>query len=191
MRSSGLPAIFLREPLIMLRADLELLRAGKRRPPWAVRALRLRRPRPARAGAADAAVAHRDAPLGNSGNAERIAECLRHLFEFEHLLGIGLFVNAMQRTQTALLQVSRDGLVGGEHELLDQAVRDVAFAAHDAGHAALGVEGEHALGQIEIHGAAARAARIENQRRGRASRGSARPARRSARWRRDRPRSQR
>ena len=89
---------------------------------------------------------------------------MRQLFKFEHFLGIGLFVNAVKRGDTAQLQVVRHGLVRGEHELFDQAMRDITLATDNSGHAAFGIEGKHALGQIEIHRATPRAPGIENQR---------------------------
>ena len=57
-----------------------------------------------------------------------------------------------------------DGAVGREHEFFDQAMRDIAFAAHDTGHPALIVELDDGFGQIEIDRAAARAAFVENER---------------------------
>ena len=79
-------------------------------------------------------MATRRRAFGKTRHAQRIAEGLRQFLEFEHLFRIGLFMNAVQRSQAAPVQVLRDGLVGGEHELFDQAMGDIAFAAHDAGH---------------------------------------------------------
>ena len=96
----GLAGDFLRQALVMLRPNLEIrarpaatTTMGRSR---AAAVAAVPRARPARR---HAAVAHGHAPLGKSRHAERIAEGLRQLLEFEHLLRIGLFVDAMQREQ--------------------------------------------------------------------------------------------
>ena len=106
MRSSGLPAIFSREPLVVLRADVDFLRGRHRdaHRPHASAARRawlrvLARLRP------HAPVPHGDAALGKILDAERIAERLRQLLEFEHFFRVGLFVDAMQRSDAALLEI--------------------------------------------------------------------------------------
>ena len=68
------------------------------------------RPRPLpppRALRLDAAVTHGDPPLGEIVHAQRIAEGLREFLEFEHFLGIGLFVDAMERGDAALFEILR------------------------------------------------------------------------------------
>ena len=67
----------------------------------------------------------------------------------------------MQAGDAAFQKIAIDGAIGGEHELFDQAVRDVAFAADDVDHAILRVEFDDALGKIEIDGAVFVAARIK------------------------------
>ena len=64
----------------------------------------------------------------------------------------------------ALFEVVRHGLVRREHELLDDAVGDVALAAEDAGHRPGFVEFDHRLGEIEIDRAARVAAGVQQQR---------------------------
>ena len=85
-------------------------------------------------------------------NAQRIAERLRHGLKFQNFLGVRLFVDTMQRSDAARFKVARHRLVRRQHEFFDQAVRDVAFAAHDANHLSGVVEFDHWLGQIEIDG---------------------------------------
>ncbi len=70
----------------------------------------------------------------------------------------------MQRGEAAIFEIFGDGLIGGEHELLDQAMGDVALAAHDAGDATLVVKGEQRLRQIEVHRAAPGAPCVKDQR---------------------------
>ena len=89
---------------------------------------------------------------------------MRQFLELQNFLGIGFFVDAVQRGDAAAFEVARDGLVRRQHEFLDQAMRDVALAADDAGHLPRGVEFDHLLGQIEIDRAQARAPRVENHR---------------------------
>ncbi len=93
---------------------------------------------------------HRDPPLRQILDAQRIAERLCQFFEFEYFLWIGLLVNAVQRRDSALLEVLRNGLVRREHELLDDPMGDIAHAADHALHPALLVKLDDRLGQIEI-----------------------------------------
>ena len=51
-------------------------------------------------------------------------------------------------------QLAGDRLVGGQHALLDEAVRDVALGAHDLLGPAAQVEQDLGLGQVEVDGAA-------------------------------------
>ena len=92
-----------------------------------------------------------------------IAKRARQFLEFQDFLGIGLFVDAVKRREAAPDEIAGDGAVRGEHELFDDAVRDVAFAAHDIGHALLGVEFDDRLGEIEIDRAVLVAAGVQQQ----------------------------
>ncbi len=94
---------------------------------------------------------------------QRVAELRRDFLEFDHALGIGTIVNAEDHGLARGLDVRRHGFVGGQHELLDQAVRDVAGRARHGGHRAELVEFEQRLGQIEIDGAAALALLVQQQ----------------------------
>ena len=111
---------------------------------------------------AGTSVLHFDAPLRKIFDAQRISERLRQRLEFQNFLGVGFFVDAMQRSDAARFEIARDGLIRGQHEFLDQAVRDVALAADDADHLPVGIEFNHRLGQIEIDGAEPRAPRVQN-----------------------------
>ena len=77
-------------------------------------------------------MAHGDCALMEIFDAERIAEGLRELFKFEHLARVGLLMDAVQSVDAASEEVVRHGAIGGEHELLDDAVRDVALQLDDA-----------------------------------------------------------
>src|SRR5579875_246834 len=142
--------------LVMLRANIHLI-GGKGD---------LHRARAATAftaGRADAAVAHGNTALGEIFDAEGVTEGAGKLFEFENFLGVGLFVNAMERRDFAALEIGRDGFVCCEHELLDDAVGDVADAAGNSDHAAHSVEFDDRLGKIEINGTARVAAGVEDE----------------------------
>ena len=70
------------------------------------------------------------------------------------LVGVGLIVDAKHRRQGAHGKEARHRFVGGEHELLDQAVGVVARAASDLGHPSALVEDDLRLGQVEVDGSA-------------------------------------
>ncbi len=105
-----------------------------------------------------------DAPLGEIVYAERVAEGVGKFFKFENLFGVGLFVDAVQRGDAALLEILRDRFVRGEHELFDEAVGNIAHAAGDALHAALFVKLDDRLGKIEVDGAAFAAPLVQQER---------------------------
>ena len=96
--------------------------------------------------------------------AQRIAEVRGDLLELQHALGIGALVDAEDGRDFQGFQMRGDGFIGRQHELLDQAMRDVARRARDAGHFAELVELEQRLGQIEIDGPAADALAVQDQR---------------------------
>ena len=126
---------------------------------------RPRRARPRRSRCRlHAPVAHRDAALRKILHAQRIAERVRQFFELEHFFRIRFFVHAMQRSDAALLEILRHGFVRRQHEFLDDPVRDIPLAAHDAEHAPLVVELDDRFGQIEINRAARDAPLVQQQR---------------------------
>ncbi len=102
---------------------------------------------------------HRD-----GADAEGEAEVRGDFFELQDAARVGLLVDAVDGGDAGVLQVRCHGLVGGEHELLDQAVGDVARGAGDAGHFAELVELDQRFGQVEIDRAAAHALAVQDQR---------------------------
>jgi len=68
-----------------------------------------------------------------------------HVFEFEHALGIGALVNAKDHGAQGF-EMGGHGFVRGQHELLNEAMGDVARSAGDAGHFSEFVEFEERLG---------------------------------------------
>ena len=81
------------------------------------------------------------------------------------MTGSGPVVDAVHAGPAGLLQALGGGDVGGDHELLDQAMRIEALLALDRDRAAGVVEPDRGLGQIEVEGAAA-AAGVEQGREG-------------------------
>ena len=63
----------------------------------------------------------------------------------------GLLVDAVERRDAEILKPDGDTLVGGEHELFNEAVGPGAFGAGDAAHLAVLVELDDRLGEIEIN----------------------------------------
>lgn len=75
---------------------------------------------------------------------------------------VRLGMYAVKEGQPGFLKMPGNGLVGRDHELLDQPVRVVALAKADFLHAALGVKAVFGLGQIEIQAAARSAGRAQH-----------------------------
>ena len=81
---------------------------------------------------------------------EAVAEAGDELLEALDLQQVRLLVHAIERRRRLLLEKRRDGFVGQEHELLDQAMRDVPLERDDRlDHAAL-VDDHFGLVQIEV-----------------------------------------
>ncbi len=99
---------------------------------------------------------------GEAGEAEGLAEGGGGLFEVEDALGVGQLVDAVDGGAVRFEPVG-DALVGGEHELFDEAVGPAALGADDGGHVALGVEGDDGFGEVEVDGAAALAFAVEEE----------------------------
>src|SRR6266436_1631393 len=114
-------------------------------------------------GSGNAAMANSDFALVQVFDAERITEGASQLFELEDFAGVGLFMNAMERFDAAAKKIRSDSAIGGEHELFDEAMSDVALAARDIGHALLFVEFDDWFGKIEVDGTALVAAGVEEQ----------------------------
>ena len=156
----GLAGNFFRQALVVLRANGDVHRgngdghrfvapaAGAPVPPL----------RPA------VSMLYGHAALGKILDAQRVAEGVRHLLELQNLFRIGFFMDAVQRADAAPFQVTRDGLIGRQHELLDQPVRDVALAANHADHLSAVVELDHRLWQVEVDRSQTRAAGVQDHR---------------------------
>ena len=112
------------------------------------------------------------APLGphlhalhrQRANAERIAEGRGDGLEIEDALGIGLFVDAIERANSLVLEIAGDALIGRQHELLDDAVCNIALGARDPLHQSVLVKFDHRLRQIKINGAATHPLAIQHHR---------------------------
>src|SRR5882724_7576160 len=100
---------------------------------------------------------------GQRADAERISPGRGGNFEFVDALCIGLFMNAVERRHSRF-KILRDAFVGGEHEFLDEAMRDIALRTGNAAHQALIIEFNDRFGKIEVNGAATFALAIENER---------------------------
>jgi hypothetical protein len=73
-------------------------------------------------------------------------------------------VHAMEEPELPARQLARDGLVRGEHELLDHLVRDRALGTHDLLRPAAQVEDDLRLGEVEVDRAALPTSRHEEAR---------------------------
>ncbi len=104
-----------------------------------------------------------DAPYGQAGEAERVAELAGGFLEIEDAFGVGSLVDAIDARGLGLDPVG-DALVGREHELLDEAVRPPALRAHNGLHVAVGIELDDGLGEVEVDGAAALTLGVELER---------------------------
>ena len=115
MRSSGLPSIF--SVSFWYMRGVMACPAGFRVSRIAPRAVTRRVAR----------AAGLDALHGQRADAERVAEAGRDFFELDNALGVGLFVNAVERRRRRALPACGDAFVGGQHEFLDQAVGPFAL----------------------------------------------------------------
>ena len=59
---------------------------------------------------------------GSAPEAERITEAGGQLFELDDAARLGLLVNAIERGHAEVFKPGGHALVGGEHELFDEAV---------------------------------------------------------------------
>ena len=100
------------------------------------------------------------APDGQRSETERVAEARGELLELDHAARVGLLVDAVERGHAEVFEPDGDALVGGEHELLDEAVGPGALGAGDAAHLAVLVELDDRLGQVEVDAAALLAALV-------------------------------
>jgi hypothetical protein len=108
-------------------------------------------------------VTHGDFALVEIFDSEGITEGAGEILKLQDFTAIGLFVHAMEGLDGAGIKLVSDGAIGGQHELLDDAVGDVALAAGDAGYLLLFVEGDDRLGEVEVDGAIFGAAGVEKK----------------------------
>ena len=101
---------------------------------------------------------------GKRADAEGISEGRGDGFEIIDAFGVGLFVDAVEAGDAVRVEMVRDGLVGREHELFDEAVRDVAFGARDGLHQSEVVELDDGFGEVEVDRSAAVALAVEDLR---------------------------
>src|SRR5262249_51436832 len=85
-------------------------------------------------------------------------EALEKARQLADVLRIRWLVDAMQPGQASPQELAGDGLVRGQHALLDQAVRDAALGAHDLLRPTAEVDEDLGLGQVEVNRAAGAAA---------------------------------
>src|SRR5579859_3883084 len=107
---------------------------------------------------------HAQPPHGRKLDAEGVAESGGDFLEFENLLNVRLFVDSVKRWDALPLQIARHSFIGGEHEFLNKAVRDISFGSGDSDHAAVLVKLDFRLRQIEVNGAALVATAVQDLR---------------------------
>ena len=96
--------------------------------------------------------------------ADRVAEEVGELGEGEELLLVRGRVDAAEERHPEGVEVLRDRLVRGQHELLDDPVGNVSRSARDACHLAEFIELDKRLRHIEIDGPAAHPLAVQNER---------------------------
>ena len=98
--------------------------------------------------------------VGRRAKAE--AERGDELLELLHLQRIGWFVDTVQRRHLVTIEMAGDGLVGHQHELLDDPMRDVALRRDDLFDHSFVVQHDLGLFQIEIDRSATTPSLVEN-----------------------------
>src|SRR5207245_2650523 len=81
---------------------------------------------------------------------ETVAESGDELLELRDLQDVRLLVDTVQRRRAGRLEMRGDRLVGEQHELLDQSMRDVPLQRDDRLDDAALVDDDFGLVQIEI-----------------------------------------
>ena len=110
------------------------------------------------------AVGEGEALHRNRAHAQRVAEVRRDLFEVQYAFRVGLLVDAVDRRFQMLFEMRGHSLIGRQHELLDQAVRDIPRRPRDPHHGAELVELDERLRQVEVDRPAPHALAIQDQR---------------------------
>jgi hypothetical protein len=104
---------------------------------------------------------HRLERLAAAG--EAVAERRDERLELPHLLRVGRLVHAVQRRHTVFHEVRGHRLVGQQHELLDEAVGDVALARHDVVDLTVLAQHDLRFRQVEVDGAAPPPAAVQDR----------------------------
>src|SRR5688500_13222201 len=91
-----------------------------------------------------------------------VAERGDEFLEVLHLLDVRRFVDAVQGGRLVGDEMRRHRLIGEQHELFDEAVRDVAFSGNDRLDLPEFRQAQLGLGKVEINRAAAPAPRVQN-----------------------------
>src|SRR5262245_33701575 len=86
--------------------------------------------------------------------AQAVTECCGQVFKLDDLERVRFFVNAVKAGHADGLQVRGHCFVGSEHELLDEAMGNVALGATNGNHFPEFVKFDDRFGQVEINGAA-------------------------------------
>ena len=81
---------------------------------------------------------------------ELVAEALEDFLQVDEAVRVGAVVDPVDRRLLGEEELLRHGLVGREHELLDQPVRDVARLGNDPDDQALVVQDDVRVRQVEI-----------------------------------------
>ena len=94
--------------------------------------------------------------------AQAVSERRYELLELVDFERIRLLVDAIERGDVVGIEMCGDGLVGEQHELFDQAMRDVALGGDDLLHHPLVVEHDLRLLEVEVYRAAPVAAPVQD-----------------------------
>ncbi len=100
---------------------------------------------------------------GQRPDTERIAESSGDNFKVVNPFGVGLLVDAVDRSDAAAFEVPSDTFISREHEFFNETVRDITLGASDALHQSVLVEFDDRFGQIKVDGAAALAFAVEDE----------------------------
>ena len=103
-----------------------------------------------------------DALNWKCADSQGVTESCGDDLEIVNALGVGLFVDTVERGDAFIFQVVGYAFVGREHEFFNQAVSDVAFGARDAFHHSEFIELDDGFGEIEVNRSPALAFAIED-----------------------------
>ena len=98
---------------------------------------------------------HAETRNGQRAYSKRVTESGGEIFEVVHAFGIRRLVHAIEGGNALGFKVGRDSLIGRQHELFDEAMREEALGTRDSFHQSVLIELDERLGKIEVDGAAA------------------------------------